>query len=263
MKRFQRWFGILLAGSMLLTLAACGQQAQKPAEQNPETQNNAGNTVVSEQESSLKNEGTPSDSQGKKTLVVSYSATGNTEVVAEYVAENLGADIFEITPVDPYTDDDLDYTNEDSRVVYEYENPDARNVELAIDSVENWADYDTVLIGYPIWWYIAAWPVDSFVRVNDFTGKTVIPFAHLLAPVWVKAENFWLNWRVPETGRKDEGSQAVPMKRRRRNGLMNWVLQLRNNICNGCKIEGKKNGGLGSILDIRHIAVRLRELRAE
>lgn len=171
MKRFQRWFGILLAGSMLFTLAACGQQTQNQAEQNPEAQNSTETTAVSEQA------GASSDGEGKKTLVVYYSATGNTEAVAGYIAENLGADVFEITPAAPYTDDDLDYTNEDSRVVYEYENPDARNVELVADSVENWEDYDTVLIGYPIWWYIAAWPVDSFVRANDFTGKTVIPFA--------------------------------------------------------------------------------------
>ena len=52
-----------------------------------------------------------------------------------------------------------------------------RNVELVADTVENWDDYDTVFIGYPIWWGIAAWPVDSFVEANDFTGKTVIPFA--------------------------------------------------------------------------------------
>ena len=61
-------------------------------------------------------------------------------------------------------------------MVYEYENPEARDVELAQSTPADWADYDVVFIGYPIWWGIAAWPVDGFVEANDFTGKTVIPF---------------------------------------------------------------------------------------
>ena len=79
-------------------------------------------------------------------------------------------------PVEPYTTEDLNYSNEDSRVSYEHENPDARQVELTASTVENWEEYDTIFLGYPIWWGIAAWPVDGFVEANDFTGKTVIPF---------------------------------------------------------------------------------------
>ena len=75
-----------------------------------------------------------------------------------------------------YTDDDLNYGDEDSRVVYEHDNPEARDVELVADTVDNWAEYDRVFIGYPIWWGIAAWPVDDFIEANDFTGKTIIPF---------------------------------------------------------------------------------------
>lgn len=111
-----------------------------------------------------------------KTLVVYFSATGNTETDANYIAEATGADIFVLEPVEPYTSDDLRWTDENSRVVYEHDNPDARAVELVASTVENWGDYDTVFIGYPIWWGIAAWPVDTFVQANDFTGKTVIPF---------------------------------------------------------------------------------------
>ena len=111
-----------------------------------------------------------------KTLVVYFSATGNTETAANYIAEATGADIFVLEPVEPYTSDDLRWTDENSRVVYEHDNPDARAVELVASTVENWDDYDTVFIGYPIWWGIAAWPVDTFVQANDFTGKTVIPF---------------------------------------------------------------------------------------
>ncbi len=111
-----------------------------------------------------------------KTLVVYFSATGNTEAAANYIAEATGADILALEPMEPYTDDDLDWTDENSRVVYEHDHPEDRAVELVAATVENWDEYDTVFIGYPIWWGIAAWPVDTFVEANDFTGKTVIPF---------------------------------------------------------------------------------------
>ena len=116
------------------------------------------------------------DSEGGKTLVVYYSATGNTENVANMIADITGADIFELEPAEPYSDADLDWTDDSSRVVSEYENEDQRDIELVADTVDNWDSYDTVFIGYPIWWGIAAWPVDGFVEANDFTGKTVIPF---------------------------------------------------------------------------------------
>ena len=112
-----------------------------------------------------------------KTLVVYFSATGNTESAANYIAQATGGDLFELEPAEPYTDEDLNYNNDNSRVSREHEDESLRNVELVADTVENWDDYDTVFIGYPIWWGIAAWPVDSFVEANDFTGKTVIPFA--------------------------------------------------------------------------------------
>ena len=110
-----------------------------------------------------------------RVLVAYFSATGNTERVANAIAEAAGGDLFEITPAEPYTDDDLDWTDEGSRVVFEYENPEERDTELVTYTPEGWDDYDVVFIGYPIWWYDAAWPVDGFVAENDFTGKTVIP----------------------------------------------------------------------------------------
>lgn len=115
-------------------------------------------------------------SSGKKTLVVYYSASGSTKAVAQNIAESADADIFEITPVNPYTSDDLNWTNNNSRVSKEHNDESLRNVELTKVTPDNWDSYDTVLIGYPIWWGIAAWPVDTFVKGNDFTGKTVIPF---------------------------------------------------------------------------------------
>ena len=115
-------------------------------------------------------------SDASKVLVVYYSATGNTEKVANYIADATEGDTFELVPVNPYTDDDLNWANSNSRVSVEHDNEDQRNVELTSTTVENWDSYDTVFIGYPIWWGIAAWPVDGFVKSNDFSGKTVIPF---------------------------------------------------------------------------------------
>ena len=110
------------------------------------------------------------------TLVVYFSATGNTEEAAGYIASLTGGDLFELEPVEPYTSEDLNYSDDNSRVSLEYADESLREVELSDDTVENWDDYDTVFIGYPIWWGIAAWPVDGFIAANDFTGKTVIPF---------------------------------------------------------------------------------------
>ena len=110
-------------------------------------------------------------------LVVYYSATGNTERVANSIAEATGVDLFEIEPTEPYTDDDLNWNDESSRVSREYEDESLRDVPLVNTTVDGWDDYDTVFIGYPIWWGIAAWPVDGFVEANDFSDKTVIPFA--------------------------------------------------------------------------------------
>ena len=109
-------------------------------------------------------------------LVVYYSATGNTEEAANMIADATGGDLFELEPVEPYTDDDLNYSDENSRVSQEYADESLRDVELVSTTVEGFEEYDTVFIGYPIWWQVAAWPVDSFVENNDFTGKTVIPF---------------------------------------------------------------------------------------
>lgn len=134
----------------------------------PNNQNN--NTLVAE-----KNNGENTETTGK-TLVVYFSAQGHTEEVAHKIAENLGGDTFEIVPKDEYTSGDLDWTDNNSRVTREYEDESLRNTELVSTTVDNWEEYDTVMIGYPIWWGIAAWPVDTFVKANDFNGKTVIPF---------------------------------------------------------------------------------------
>ncbi len=176
---------LFLSVLMIFSFAACGSQnngndvstsrdanegTQEPAQQSEEIPTETP-TEASGEESAGELETT-----GGKTLVVYYSATGNTEEVANYIVAATGADIFELEPVEPYSDDDLNWTDDNSRVVYEHDNPDARAVELVASTVPDWESYDTVFIGYPIWWGIAAWPVDGFIEANDFTGKTVIPF---------------------------------------------------------------------------------------
>lgn len=121
-------------------------------------------------------ESAKTENAAHKTLVVYYSASGNTERVAKAAAEAADADLFEIVPESPYTSDDLDWTDKNSRVSKEHDDEGLRDVPLVSTEVENWDSYDTVLLGYPIWWGIAAWPTDGFVKANDFTGKTVIPF---------------------------------------------------------------------------------------
>lgn len=169
---------LLMGVLMVLSFAACSNAASEtPAA----TQTSSPAAEPTEEAVATPSEtasAAPEESAAEtgRTLVVYFSATGNTEAVANYIAEATGGDLFELEPAEPYTDEDLNWNDEESRVVYEHDNPDARDVELVADTVENWDDYDTVFLGYPIWWGIAAWPVDTFVEANDFTGKTVIPF---------------------------------------------------------------------------------------
>ncbi len=169
---FKRLSSLLLACVMLFSLAACEQaatatevEAQTPAETDPSAQ------------TTPTDEAAPADeTAGGSVLVAYFSATGNTENAANYIADATGGDLFTITPAEPYTSDDLNWSDEDSRVSREHEDPSLQTVELTETTPENWETYDTVFIGYPIWWGVAAWPVSSFVAANDFTGKTVIPF---------------------------------------------------------------------------------------
>lgn len=156
---------LLISVTALGLLAGCSSNTD-------DTQNDSADNTVGEENQ----DSTDVASGSGNVLVVYYSATGNTEEAANYIADVTGGDLFEVEPVEPYTDDDLNWTDDNSRVSQEYANESLRDVELVTTEVENWDSYDTVFIGYPIWWGIAAWPMDTFVEANDFTGKTVIPF---------------------------------------------------------------------------------------
>lgn len=166
MKKFT---SILLALVLVFSFASCSNNSS-----NGESSTNS--APASTQSANESSDNDTNSSSNSKTLVVYYSATGSTKAVAETIANTAGADLFEITPVDPYTSDDLNWTDDNSRVSVEHNDESKRDVPLTKTTPDNWADYDTVFIGYPIWWGIAAWPVNNFVKGNDFSGKTVIPF---------------------------------------------------------------------------------------
>lgn len=111
----------------------------------------------------------------KRKLVAYFSASGVTKRAAERLAKTAGADLFEIKPAVPYSQADLDWTNKKSRSSVEMGNPDSRP-EIA-ERLENMEEYDTVFLGFPIWWYVAPTIIDTFLESYDFSGKTIVPFA--------------------------------------------------------------------------------------
>lgn len=168
---------VLMSIVMIFSLVACASNGQNEGTNNssPTQSQNLEQTPSESTDESTDENGTLT-SEGGKTLVVYFSATGNTETAAQYIAAATNGELFEIEPSEPYTSDDLNWNDDNSRVMREHDNPEERDVELVVSTADNWNEYDTVFIGYPIWWGIAAWPVDTFVKANDFTGKTVIPF---------------------------------------------------------------------------------------
>lgn len=110
-----------------------------------------------------------------KKLVAYFSASGVTEKAAQRLAKAIGADLFEIKPVQPYTREDLDWTNKNSRSTVEMNDRSSR--PAITEKLANMSDYDEIFIGFPIWWYVAPRIIDTFVESYDFSGKTLIPFA--------------------------------------------------------------------------------------
>ena len=152
---------ILLATMMALSLAACAGSSEPPQSSTEASQTEAPSAPDNELESS-------------KILVAYFSVTNNTEGVAQKLADGLGADLYEITPQQPYTDEDLDYGNSESRSSVEMNDPDAR--PAISGSVENMEQYDVVFIGYPIWWGEAPRIMSTFIESYDFSGKTLVAF---------------------------------------------------------------------------------------
>lgn len=112
----------------------------------------------------------------KKTLVVYFSATGTTKILAEKIAKEADADLFEIEPLVPYTQSDLDWTDENSRCTIEMKKDKSIRPEIK-NKVQNIEQYDTIYVGFPIWWYVAPTIINSFLEQYNFKGKKIIPFA--------------------------------------------------------------------------------------
>ena len=169
----------LIIAIIVIIVAVAGFAVYKNVNTNnnfKENVNDEENTNMLATENTIGAENNNTTNSKNKILVVYFSAQNHTKSVAEKIAKNLNADIFEIVPEDVYTSDDLNWNNSNSRVSKEHNDESLRNVKLKNTKVNNWEEYDTVLIGYPIWWGIAAWPVNTFVKENNFEGKTVIPF---------------------------------------------------------------------------------------
>ncbi len=163
-------------------LVGCGSgngqvenQEQLNAEEEVENESILATTEENSTEANSEAEKIGGGTEGK-TLVVYFSATGNTERVAKVIAETTGGELFELEPVTPYTNEDLKYNDDNSRVSQEYANESLRNVELVADTIDDWQNVEKIYLGYHVWWEIAAWPVNTFVEANDFAGKTVNPF---------------------------------------------------------------------------------------
>lgn len=142
------------------TEAAEGTDAEETTEDTEATENEETDETAAAEENT--------------TLVVYFSNTGNTRAIAELIASGVGADTYEIVAAVPYTEADLDYGDNNSRSTVEMGDPSARP-EIS-GSIENIEQYDTIYIGYPIWWGEAPRILSTFVESYDFTDKTVIPF---------------------------------------------------------------------------------------
>lgn len=197
---------------MMLVLTGCSST----------TTNTSSQTSTPTSEVVMTNEPVVED---EKALIVYFSATGHTEQVVQYIEAETDADIFMIEPSDPYTSEDLNYNDSSSRVNQEHENEDLQDVSLSMETPENWESYSTIYLGYPIWWGGAAWPVTSFVKKNDFSDKTVIPFCtSASSPLGSSAEDLA---QAAGTGSWLEGQRFSSSVSE--NEVMAWIASLNDN----------------------------------
>ena len=170
----KRIIALLTMAVFILMLAGCAasnSSSQSEAETKAAASKSVTESSKAADETKAENSGT---ANGGKTLVVYFSATGTTKGVAEQIASFTGADTYEITAAQPYTSDDLNYNDSDSRTTKEQNDKSARP-EISSEKLDL-AAYDTIYIGYPIWWGEEPRIMDTFVESYDFSGKTMIPF---------------------------------------------------------------------------------------
>ncbi len=207
----KKMLSFLVTAAMLFTLAACGgspaqssesssvpqtsssqpetpssssvssqpaesssEAASQPAEPAPSSSEGEPASSPESQTSEDPASSEPEEQSGSKVLVAYFSATNTTEGVAQTIAASVGADLYEITPAQPYTSADLNYNDDNSRSTKEMNDPSARP-EIS-GSVADMSQYDIVFLGYPIWWGEAPRIINTFVESYDFSGKTIVPF---------------------------------------------------------------------------------------
>lgn len=158
-------------------------------------------------------------------LVAYFSASGVTERVAERLAEAAGAELFKIEPKVPYTDADLDWKNDGSRSSVEMKNP-AFRPEIRENTLDM-SRYDTIFVGYPVWWYVAPTVINTFLEDLDLSGKTVIPFATSGGSGIGKTEEYLSN--------SCKGARLLEGKRLKKDitgeEITDWVNSLNLNFC--------------------------------
>ena len=180
----KRTLSLFLTVALMLTLAACGSKGgQDSTSSSPAPEGNTPTSTAPEippanqpEDSDPTEDQTPegTDDGEKKVLIAYFSATNNTENIANHLNDILDADLYEIVPETPYTADDLNYNDSSSRSSQEMNDPDSRPV--ISDSVENMEQYDVIFLGYPIWWGEAPRIINTFLESYDLSGKTIAPF---------------------------------------------------------------------------------------
>ena len=166
----QKITAVLLVFVLVFSLASCGGNS----ENNRASAGENASTSAESASAATESETPENDAAEQKILVAYFSATGTTEGVAEQIAEGLSCDLYEITPQDPYTDADLNYSDTNSRTTSEMNDENAR--PAISGSVSDMAQYDVVFLGYPIWWGEAPKIINTFLESYDFSGKTIVPF---------------------------------------------------------------------------------------
>lgn len=162
----KKLYAVILAIVLIFSFTACSQNNEKSLPSAVNSSDAVSEAVQTESEEKSENE--------SKILVAYFSATNTTKTVASYIADSLNCDIYEIMPEVPYTSDDLEYNNSNSRTSIEMNDKNAR--PAVSGSVDNMHQYDIVFIGYPIWWGDAPRIINTFLESYDFSGKTIVPF---------------------------------------------------------------------------------------
>lgn len=180
----KRTLSLFLTVALMLTLAACGSKGgQDSTSSSPAPEGNTPTSTAPEippanqpEDSDPTEEQTPegTDDGEKKVLIAYFSATNNTENIANHLNDILDADLYEIVPETPYTADDLNYNDSSSRSSQEMNDSDAR--PAISGSVDNMEQYEVIFLGYPIWWGEAPRIINTFLESYNLSGKTIAPF---------------------------------------------------------------------------------------